>query len=112
MQPLLIQSPRKKAPSRNKNYWQEIINVWEQSGEHPNDFCARMNIKTGTLSHWRNVFKKEKKVRENKFIELKVKPKENLLEKIVIECPSGHRISLCGTLDEARSMFEILGLIA
>ena len=114
MQPVLIENQKKKAASQDKNYWREVINIFEKSGEHPKDFCARMHIKLGTLSHWRYFFKKEKQSKENKFVEIKVMPKEKMLEQFSIECPTGHKIIFSHSLkiDEAQVILKLLGLIS
>jgi hypothetical protein len=114
MQPVFIENQKRKAPSQDQNYWRELINKFEKSGEHPKDFCARMDIKLGTLSHWRYFFRKEKKSKENKFVEIKVTPKEKLLEQFSIECPTGHKIIFSQSLkmDEAQVILKLLGLVS
>lgn len=104
-----------RAIDRDKsNYWREMIAAWEKSGEHQKQFCARMNIKLGTFSHWRGIFSKETRNIENKFVELKVTKKEReVLSEFIIECPSGHKITFTNQLqaDQAEVMFKLLGLI-
>lgn len=113
MQNISIENPTIRAASRDKNYWREMVTNWQKSNENPKDFCKKMNIKLGTFDHWRGVFKKEEKCHANKFIELKVETRPKQLDKLVIECPSGHKIIFTSALkmDEAQEMFKLLGLI-
>jgi hypothetical protein len=100
-----------KAANRDKSQWREIVTQWQKSNEHPKDFCAKVGINVGTLAHWRGVFKKENKPQENKFIEVKVMPTAQALERCVIECPTGHKIVFTASLEEIKTVFKLLGLI-
>ena len=106
------QSPR--AANHDKNYWREIITTWQKSKEHPKDFCAQMNIKIATFTHWRGVFAKEHKQKENKFIPLQMAvPAQDKEEQFMIECPSGHKIIFASGVksEQALQLFKLLGLI-
>lgn len=92
MQTAISSAPRPKAANKDKSYWREIVTTWQNSNEHQKEFCTRMNINIGTFAHWRGVFKKESKPQGNNFFELKVTPPAPVLEKCIIECPTGHKI--------------------
>ena len=114
MQMTTNENQSSRAPNRDKNYWQEVIAAWQKSNEHPTDFCARMNIKIGTFTHWRGIFTKENKKRENKFIALQVtSPIQAKLEHFMIECPSGHKVVFASAIktEQAQQIFKLLGLI-
>jgi hypothetical protein len=102
---------RKKAANKDKFYWREVIADWQKSNEHQKDYCARMNINVGTFAHWRGVFKKENKSQANNFFELKVTPSTQVIEKCIIECPTGHKIIFSSNLEEMKTMLRLLGLI-
>ena len=113
MQNISINNQTSRAISRDKNYWREVITAWQRSDEHPRDLCARMNIKIGTFAHWRSVFNKEDKKKENKFIELQVtRPTQETLDPFIIECPTGHKIVFASVLkmEQAQQIFKLLGL--
>ena len=115
MQITSLENPSSRAASHDKNYWREMIEVWKKSNERPKDFCARMNIKIGTFSHWRGIFEKEKKFKETKFIPLEmISPTQTTLENFVIECPSGHKIIFRSAINpvQAQQIFKLLGLMS
>jgi hypothetical protein len=108
MQTIPIEAKKtKKAASRNKGYWREIVTTWQKSNDHPKDFCAKMNIKPGTFNYWRGIFKKE-----SKFIEVEITPPASHLEQFIIECPSGHKVILTSVseIDQAQAIFKLLGM--
>ena len=104
---------KKRAASRDRNYWEEIVKIFASSNESAKDFCSRRDINLGTLSHWRGVFKKEKATLGHQFIEMKVVSPHKTSSNFTIECPSGHKIVLENiALEEAKSIFKLLGLIS
>jgi hypothetical protein len=112
MQALTIETQKgRKAASRDKNYWRELVTTWQKNNEHPKDFCARIDIKLGTFLYWRGIFKKKYK-QGNKFIELEITPKARNLEQIVIKCPSDHKIILPSALkiEQTQVLFKLLGV--
>jgi hypothetical protein len=114
MQITSLENPSLRAVNRDRNYWREVIDVWKESNERPKNFCERMNIKIGTFSHWRGVFAKENRSKENKFIPLEIiSPAINKQESFAIECPSGHKIVFSSAIksDQAQQIFKLLGLI-
>lgn len=113
MQSIAIETQKTRAVSQNRKYWLEIISNWQKSNEHPKTFCERMNIKLGTFAHWRGIFSKENKLKENKFIEVQVTPAQEKLTEMIIECPSGHKIIFTSAVkaEEAQQLFKLLGLI-
>lgn len=113
MQSIGIENQKTRAVSRNRNYWHEIITSWQKSNEHPKTFCERMNIKLGTFVHWKGVFSKENKQKENKFIEVQVTEQvQEKLAELTIECPSGHKIIFTAAVkvEQVRQLFKLLGL--
>jgi len=111
MQVATPRNPRPKAANKDKSYWREVVATWQNSNEHPKEFCAKMNINIGTFAHWRGVFKKENKSQENNFFELKVTRPTQVLENCIIECPTGHKIIFTSNLEEMKTMLKLLGLI-
>jgi hypothetical protein len=71
-----------------------------------------MNINIGTFAYWRGVFKKENKAQANNFFELKIQPSAQVLQRCIIECPTGHKIIFTSCLEEIKRMLKLLGLIA
>lgn len=115
MQNHQVENSNIRTIGRGRDYWRELIAVWQQSNEHPRDFCVRMNVKIGTFAHWRGIFSKEQKPRPNKFIELQVShPIKSIATCFTIECPSGHKITFPAGLkkDEVQQILAILGLTA
>ena len=113
MQPSSTIVFKNRAANRDKNSWQETVKEFETSNEGVKDFCERRNIKLGTLSHWRGVFKKEKNIQSSKFLEIKVRQTDKAQNNFTIECPSGHKIIFSDIkLEEAERMLKLLGLIA
>ena len=115
MQMTPLEKLSSRAANHDKNYWREIIDTWKKSNEHPKVFCARMNIKIGTFAHWRGIFAKENKPKENKFIPLEIiSPIQDSFENFVIECPSGHKVifPLAIKSVQAQQIFKLLGLIS
>ena len=117
MQITSFEAQSARAKNRNKNYWRELIAVWQKSNESQKDFCARMKIKVGTFAHWRGVFTKENNRSDNRFIDVRVtapvQEKIGHVDHFTIECPSGHKITFSSKLnpEEAQPIFKLLGLI-
>jgi hypothetical protein len=106
-------SLKKRAASRDRTFWQEIVKEFTSSNEKAKDFCESRDIKLGTLSHWRGVFKKENTIQANKFIEVKVTQSDKTPINFTIECPGGHKIIFGAiALEEAKNMLKLLGIIA
>ena len=101
----------KKAANKSRSYWQDMVNQWKQSNERQEAFCNRNGIKLGTFTHWRSVFSRETKQKENKFIPVKIIPTETReAEYLTVETPGGFKITLPFTPDAAKRMLIILGI--
>lgn len=50
---------RKRAPSRTRNEWAELIKAWKASGLTAAQFAARHGLKAKALSTWRWRLRKE-----------------------------------------------------
>jgi len=113
MQSSAITPLKKRAASRDRNFWKETVKEFDTGNEKARDFCARRDINLGTMSYWRGVFKKEKNLQRDKFIEVKVTQAAKTPDNFTIECPGGHKIIFGNIkLEEVTSILKLLGLIA
>jgi hypothetical protein len=78
----------KNVSSSDKNRWQEICKLWQESGKSVNVFCAERGLNKHTLTYWRGKFiREEKQTKSASFVPVKIK-KNNSLALMPLSIPS------------------------
>jgi len=42
-----------------REFWQEQVRLWKESGTSQNEFCKERNISTSSLGRWSGIFRRE-----------------------------------------------------
>lgn len=110
MQELQVENRRKKAVSRSRDDWQNIIEEWKKSNESQKIFCKRLGIKLGTFTHWRGIILKDNNPKPHKFIPIKMAASMSSTQQIIIETPNGFKITLPCDIAEMIKILNYLGI--